>query len=233
MLEKYCRIRGEARSILFGAEKGGKLELVETDSGLLTPDSRLLVGARGQPVKLMRHLESVRRAFSRPDERDHLPRSIRGLWRADLFLGAPEREQWVATTLKTNPARLEGDAGIRVGIFPEQTPDESPSFDESRNLILCPLPYDGGFMELFYATFFLAKSFLGSDARLPKPVELPRSVDRHVATMLEERRGFAVLAVVEALEQFAQPGLLASGMVGGPYSDEATSAVAPVARITR
>src|SRR4051812_25666862 len=41
VLERHCRIVGDARSILFGAEKGARLELVETDRSLLTPESRL------------------------------------------------------------------------------------------------------------------------------------------------------------------------------------------------
>lgn len=232
VLDRFCKISGEARSILFGAEKGKKLEMVETDAGLLTPESRLLVGSRGNPVKLRPYLERVKRAFTLPHERDQLPRSIRGLWRADLFVGAPAMDRWVATTLKTNPSQLEGAAGIRIGIFPEQSKGEGPSFDQAKNLILCPVPYERGFMELFYSSFFLVKSFLVNDARLPKPVDLPVSTDRYVATLLEARRAFPVLDIIEALESLAQPGLLISGSAGDLYSDTATSAVAPVARTT-
>lgn len=232
VLENFCKIPGDARSILFGAEKGKKLELVETDAGLLTADSRLLVGARGQPVKLKRHLDNVRRAFSGPKYREQLPRSIRGLWRADLFVGAPARDHWIATTLKTNPDHLEGAAGIRVGIYPERMKGEGPSFDSSKNLVLCPVPYDGGFMELFYSSFFLVKAFLLDDARLPKPVDLPGSPDRQTARLLEDRRGFAVLEVIATLEKFAQPGLLESSSAGDPYAVSHTSAIAPVAKTT-
>jgi hypothetical protein len=232
VLGHYCKVAGEARSILFGAEKGRKLELLETDVSLITPESRLLVGTRNSPVRLKAHLERVRKAFYLPEERRQLPRSIRGLWRADLFVGVPAQERWVATTLKTNPSQLEGAAGIRIGIFPEQRKGEPPSFDQRRNLILCPVPYDGSFMDLFYSAFFLVKAFLSSDAKVPKPVELPLSTDRHVARLLEERRDFAVLDVIEALEKMAQPDLLTSGSAGDPYSATATSAIAPIARKT-
>jgi hypothetical protein len=161
-----------------------------------------------------------------------LPRSIRGLWRADLFVGAPAEDRWVATTLKINPAHLEGAPGIRIGIYPERRRDESPSFDADKNLVLCPVPYDGGFMELFYSAFVLTKTFLARDARLPPPVELPLSMDRFVAKLLEERRAFPVLDVLEALEKLGQPGLLMSIGAGDPYSESSTSAVAPVARFT-
>jgi hypothetical protein len=230
VLERHCRIKGNARSILFGAEKGARLELLETDRSLLTPESRLLVSDRGRPVKLKTYLDRVKRAFSVPQERDLLPRSIRGLWRADLFVGAPTEDRWVATTLKINPAHLEGAPGIRIGIYPERRRDESPSFDAARNLVLCPVPYDGGFMELFYSAFFLVKTFLTSDAKLPRPVALPLSIDRSVAKLLEDRRAFPVVDVLEALETLAQPGLLLSSSAGDTYNVGGTSAVAPIAK---
>lgn len=230
VLERHCNIKGQARSILFGAEKGARLELLSTDRALLTPESRLIVSGRGRPVKLKSHLDRVKRAFSIPQERELLPRSIRGLWRADLFVGAPAEDRWVATTLKINPAHLEGSPGIRIGIYPERARNEPPSFDAHKNLVLCPVPYDGGFMELFYSAFFLVKTFLTSDAKLPRPVELPLSIDRNVAKVLEDRRAFPVLDVLEALEKLAQPGLLLSSSAGDPYSNTNTHAVAPIAR---
>lgn len=232
VLERHCKIRGNARSILFGAEKGARLELLESDRSLLTPESRLVVSERGRPVKLKTHLDRVKRAFSVPEERELLPRSIRGLWRADLFVGAPAEDRWVATTLKINPLHLEGAPGIRIGIYPERWRDEPPSLDADKNLVLCPVPYERSFMELFYSAFFLVKTFLTSDARLPRPVELPVSLDRHVAKLLEERRAFPVLDVLEAFDKLAQPGLLMSSSAGDPYGDSSTQAVAPIATST-
>jgi hypothetical protein len=230
VLDRFCHIRGQTRSILFGAEKGKKLELVQTEKSLLTGESLLLAGNRGKPARLTRHLENARKAFSQEKYRELLPRSIRGLWRADLFIGSPSQEYWVATTLKTNASHLEGDAGIRIGIYPEQKKNEGPALDKDRNLVLCPVPYDAGFMELFYSTFFMVKAFLSADARVPKPIDLPASADRQVAKMLEDRRNFGVLESIASLEKFAQPGLLTSSTVGDPYSSSPTSAIAPVAR---
>lgn len=231
VLEHFCKLQGDTRSILFGAEKGKKLELLETAPRLLTPESTLLVGTDNRPVKLERHLDRVRRAFNRPEERSALPRSIRGLWRADLFVGTPARDRWVATTLKINPRHLEGDAGIRIGIYPEERAGEAPSFDGSRNLVLCPVPYERSFMELFYSSFVLVQKFLASDAHLPPPVHLPASPDRQVAKWLAERRQFAVLDVIDAFESMAQPGLLLSRTAGPSYGAPTTiGAVAPVAR---
>jgi len=232
VIDHFCGIQGEARSILFGAEKGKNLEIFATEPGLLTDESRLLTGVKGQPAKFKRYIDTARRAFSSTQHRELLPRSIRGLWRADQFVGSVSQQKWVATTLKTNPSQLAGAAGIRIGIFPEERRGQSPAFDESRNLVLCPVPYDGGFMEVFYRSFVLVKAFLDADARMPKPVDLPASADRYVVSMLEERRAFHVLDVIDALGKFAQPGLLQSSSTGDPYDLAPTRAVAPVARKT-
>lgn len=121
---------------------------------------------------------------------------------------------------------------VTIGVYPEERRGDGPSFDKTRNLILCPVPYDGGFMEVFQGAFFIVKTFLDADAAVPKPVILYLSADRYVAKLLEERRKFPVLDVIDALERFAQPGLLESGSAGDPYSETPTSAVAPVARRT-
>jgi hypothetical protein len=104
--------------------------------------------------------DNIARAFRSEKHRDKLPTCIRGLWRADLFVGSPKPDQWVATTLKIKPTDLEADAGIRIGIYPEKHMGEKPVHDEAKNLILCPLPYEAGFMELFYESFGIVRTFL-------------------------------------------------------------------------
>lgn len=227
VLEDFCGIRQGAQSILFGAEKNGAIGLIETAAALLTDESRILVGRTGQPPKLKRHLKTLLAAFRSEKQRAKLPPSISGVWRSDLFVGSPAQDRWIATTLKLNPVDLEGDAGIRVGLYPERRRGEGPSFDAQKNLILCPLPYNSAFMELFYSSFFIVKQVLAADAQLPKPVALPNSDDRQVAAELVARRVYPVPDVVEALEPLAQPQLIASSEVGALA--EKTTAVAPVA----
>ncbi len=42
-------------------------------------------------------------------------------------------------------------AGLRVGIVPaSQGRSDKIRIDNQKNLVICPLPYDGSFMELFY-----------------------------------------------------------------------------------
>jgi len=237
-LSVHCNVPGhDPTSILFGAEKTGAQQIIDTAAGLLTPDSLLMYGTRGRPVKLKTHLNLVAAAFRRPTARTDLPLSIRDLWKADLFLGYGDTDKWVGTSVKINPNQLEAARGLRVGIVPalEGDPD-LPALHEAKNLVVCPLPYDGSFMEVFYRGWGVVQQFMKADAQLPGEVFLPRPADRQVARYLADRREFSVMDVLAALEPLAQPHLLNSdekaaqlspaGAQAGPL--EATALVAPV-----
>src|SRR5207244_2060582 len=125
-------------SILFGAEKSGAVNLIETASELLTDASLLLYGTKGRPVKLKGHIWNVAAAFRRPILRQILPQSISGLWRADLFTGNPDTDRWIGTTLKINRSQLEGAKGLRLGIVPaSQGESDAVVKDDSKNLVIC------------------------------------------------------------------------------------------------
>src|SRR5690606_9737978 len=125
--------------------KGAK-QLIETKRELITPDSRVLSGNRGQPVKLQRYMNQLAAAFHRPTTRLALPRSIQGLWKADLFVGSTVPDHWVGTTIKVNPRQLEGAPGLRIAIVPTSSGhSDAVRRDEQRNLIVCPLPHDYSF----------------------------------------------------------------------------------------
>jgi hypothetical protein len=50
---RKCRLLGRSfESILFGLEKSGKVQIIDTANHILTPDSRILTGERAQPLKL-------------------------------------------------------------------------------------------------------------------------------------------------------------------------------------
>ena len=56
----------------------------------------------------------------------------------------------MGTTVKINPAGLQGDCGLRAGIVPTvQGKTDRITMDDRRNLVVCPLPYDGSFIEIF------------------------------------------------------------------------------------
>lgn len=236
-----CNVPGEdVQSILFGAEKAGSQQLIDTAATLLTNDSSLLSGSRGRPVKLKRHLTSLAAAFRKKGVGTGLPQSISGLWRADLFLGSADTDYWVGTTVKINPAALQGDRGLRVGIVPAaQGKTDRITKDDRRNLVICPLPYDGSFIETFYLAWEVVVAFLNADAKVPKEVALPRPAARTVARYLEDRREYPVVDVIEALLPLSQPELLrtdqdpAGIVLSGGKSDviETSAVLAPEARL--
>jgi len=205
----YCNMRGSRpESILFGLEKAGALNLIDTAKERLTDDSRLLAGYRGQPAKLKRHIDSIAAAFRKKEARDALPWSIAGLWKADLFVGRTDIDRWIATTVKINPANLESARGLRIGIVPtREGRGDNIRLDEALNLVVCPLPHDQSFMEVFYQGWGVVRQFLTADGKLPREAALPRAADRQVARELEARRDFTVVEVIDVLRALAQPEL--------------------------
>jgi len=208
ILEGYCGIRGGSQSILFGPEKEGRIPILESVQDALTDDSQLFVGNRGRPPKLRRYVPQIIRASRRAEDRNRLPRSMRGVWKADLFLGNNGPDNWVGTTVKNSAARLEGAQGLRIGIYPRQDVKDVPRKDEALNLVRLPLPYDGAFMETFYKAFFLVRAFLRADASVPGEEHLPDAEDRFLCKELEARRNYPILSVVEALRGMSQHDLL-------------------------
>ncbi|GBQ37417.1 hypothetical protein CFR79_12515 [Komagataeibacter saccharivorans] len=209
---KLCKIKnGSPRSILFGIEKTGSIQLINTADNILTSDSRALTGLMGQPPKLKPRLNLLAAAFRRPSTRPALPSSIRGLWKADLFVGSEATQQWIGATVKINPSQLEGAAGLRVGIIPtRQGQSDKVRKDEKRNLIICPVHHDADFMQMFYESWRCIQAFIFADAKVPKEVSLPSPVDREICRLLEERREFPVIEVIEAIKPFGQPELLST-----------------------
>lgn len=237
-MKKYCKVKGsDTASILFGAEKNGALRLIDTAKDLLTDDSRLLTGAQAQPIKLRRYINMLAAAFRRPTTRLWLPASISGAWKADLFLGMKDTDRWVGTTVKINPAQLEGATGLRVGIVPSrQGKSDRITFDNAKNLVVCPLPYDAAFMEVFYSAWVIVQQFIAADAQVPKEASLPTTAQRMVAKLLAERRAFPIVDVIEALGPIAQPELLetvAQDRPAEPSREESATVetlIAPVSR---
>ncbi len=237
-MRRYCRVPGsETSSILFGAEKSGAIQLLETAENLLTEDSRLLTGEQAQPIKLRRYINMLSAAFRRPNTRPSLPYSISGLWKADLFLGMRDSDRWVGTTVKINSRHLEGAKGLRIAIIPsQQGRDDRIRVDSQKNLVVCPLPYDGAFMELFYVAWGIVQQFIAADARVPREVNLPIASHRMVAKLLDDRRNFPLIEIIESLSPLAQPELLQSTVqrdqidVAGNVAPSVNTVIAPISR---
>ena len=175
----------------------------------LTEDSILLTGNKGQPIKLKRHINGVVSAFRKPQERAKLPNSINGLWKADLFVGNTGIDKWVGTTVKINPKQLESARGLRLGIVPcRQGKYDKIYKHETKNLIICPVPYDQSFMEIFYEGWSIVKNFIMARGEMPKEIDLPSGLDRLVCKELVARNRFPILDVLEVLKNMGQPHLM-------------------------
>lgn len=209
-LSKFCRIKGDIpSSILFGAEKSGQLQFIDSVMEHLTEDSILLTGNKGQPIKLKRHINGVVSAFRKPQDREKLPSSINGLWKADLFVGNTNIDKWVGTTVKINPKQLESARGLRLGIVPcRQGKYDKIYKHETKNLIICPVPYDQSFMEIFYEGWSIVKNFIMARGEMPKEIDLPSGLDRLVCKELVVRKRFPILDVLEVLKNMGQPHLM-------------------------
>ncbi len=206
---KKCRMPGNVfDSILFGLEKSGKVQVIDTANNILTTESRVLTGERAQPLKLKSYLNMISAAFYRPETRKALPSSISGLWKADLFFGATDSDRWLGTSLKINPSSLEGARGLRIGIVPSiQGRSDRVYLDDKKNIMVCPIPYDGSFMQLFYTAWGIVQQFIAADAQLPNDVNLPIPADRQAARELVSRREFPIVDVINALEPLSQQEL--------------------------
>lgn len=227
ILHSFCKIKGTAESILFGIEKNGSLNVVETATNSLTTEARVLTGKQGKPPFLRHRVSTLERAFRSVKHRDRLPQSIRGLWQADLFLGSPTSEQWIGTTLKVNREALKAAPGLRVGIFPSKT-KEAPKRDEDKNLIICPLPYRSDFMVLFGASFQIAKQLMHANAQMPKAPALVYEDDLTVAEWLSARRKYPVMDILEALHPLMQPGLIKAEKADEGLAAQNVAAFAPM-----
>lgn len=192
---RRCRLPGEEfESILFGLEKSGKVQVIDTANHILTSESRVLTGERAQPLKLKSYLNRLSAAFNRPETRRALPSSISGLWKADLFFGTTDADRWLGTSLKINPSQLEGARGLRIGVVPASHGRSDRIFlDDKKNIMVCPIPYDGSFMELFYTSWGIVQQFIAADAEMPREVYLPVSADRQAVRELVARRNYPIV----------------------------------------
>lgn len=224
VLEEFCGIRGSAESILFGAEKQGGASIIETAKNALTDQSKILVGKKARPAHLKRYLDDLVKANNSRIHAQLLPRSIRGIWKADLFLGSPLSDHWVATTLKTNRRDVEHAPGLRIALYPEERQKEGLRQDE--NLIYCPLPYSGDFMQLFGASFQIIKQIVAARGKQPSRIALVYEDDQTVAKWLTDRAHFPLFGILEAIEPIKQPSLLIAQ--DPDYSDAGVIATAPI-----
>ncbi|HEV2372227.1 MAG TPA: hypothetical protein VGS19_08665 [Streptosporangiaceae bacterium] len=207
-----CGVRGtNPASIFFAVEKSGAQELISTEPGLVMDNSPVLLGGDGKTVSLREQLAAIGATFRRPGSFLNLAQSIRGLWKAELFLGGGNLDQWVSTRVYANPRDVRAVRGLQIAIVPNATgyPDVV-KLDEQKNVVICPLPYDGSFIKVFYEGWRIVQALCARNFRAGDRFDAQDPVTREVTRMFVERREFPILDVVEAVRKFGQPELLTS-----------------------
>jgi hypothetical protein len=80
--------------------------------------------------------------------------------------------------------------------------------DEQKNMVICPVPRDGSFVQIFYAGWRIVQALCAGNFEMPSTADIPSPPHREVARIYAERRDFPILDVVDAIRKFAQPELL-------------------------
>ena len=231
-LDKCQILRGDPTSILFATEKSGAQQLISTEPSLITDSSPVLLGEGGRPVGLREHLSAIGAAFRLPGALLNLAQSIRGLWKTDLFLGSTELDRWVGASVDTGLSQLSAAKNPRIAIIPSMKGySDAVRLDEQKNLVVCPVPRDGSFVQIFYAGWKIVQALCAGDFKMPGSVDIPNPLHREVARIYVERRDFPIVDVVEAIGKFAQPELLTTSSQTVSDVPFATSAVAATSTI--
>ena len=187
---------------------------------------------------LREHLAAIGAAFRLPSALLSLAQSIRGLWKTELFLGSADHDQWVGAGIHVSPPPLRAAKAPRIAIVPNMTGhSDAIRLDEQKNTVICPLPHDGSFIQIFHEGWQIAQSLCASDFAMPSPYDIPSPVHREVARIFAERREFPIMEVIQATRKFAQPGLLTSStevVTNVPFGTTAPPAtstmITPIAR---
>jgi hypothetical protein len=230
--------QGDPASILFAIEKSGAQELISTEAGLVMDNSLVLLGEGGRPVSLKEHLGAIGAAFRLPGALLNLAQSIRGLWKTELFLGSSGRDQWVGASVNISRSQLTAAEGPRIAIIPSVTGvSDAVRPDEHKNVVICPLPHDGSFMQIFHEGWKIVQTLCARNFEMPGSSDVPNPLHREVARIFAERRRFPIVEVVDAIRKFAQPELLTTSAkivpnipFGNTMVPAASTIITPIAR---
>lgn len=202
---------GSPASILFAIEKSGAQELISTEPGLVMGNSPMLLGEGGSLVSLRAHLTAIGAAFRLPGTLLNLAQSIRGLWKTELFLGSPEQDRWVGASVSISSPPLAAAKEPRIAVIPSIAGySDAVRLDEQKNLVICPVPHDGSFVQIFHEGWRIVQDLCARNFEMPSKADVPNPAHREVARIFVERREFPVPDVIEAIRKFAQPELLTS-----------------------
>ncbi len=207
-----CRLPTTApASLLFGLERSGAVQAIDPPADVICAQCMTLGGSSGRTRTLLGRLNVLAAAFRRAAPCPTAPHSLRGGWKSELFLGSVNAQRWVGAVVKRHPAQLEAGATLRIGIVPARVGgSDRVRLDDSRNLVICPLPFDAAFLQLFATGWHLLQAFLTPSTLARSGAPWPDAIEREVSALLEERRDVPAADVAEMLGIFGQADLLAT-----------------------
>ncbi|WP_176113970.1 hypothetical protein [Burkholderia cepacia] len=197
-------------SLLFGYERAKYLGFLDATIKAAGSSPFLLPDGSGRPYKFDTWVAKA--ALGQAAEAALTDR-IKKIWKTDLFLTGSGDERYLAATVKSNYALLEGGRGLKIGIVPESNvTGHKPgvSFDQKHGLWLVTLADPNGFTGLYndaYLAVGRAMCTLGKQDPPPYYTK-PSAKGERVQLQLEKYPTATVLDIEGALNEAAQQDLI-------------------------
>ena len=138
----------------------------------------------------------------------------------------------VGASVDNGLAQLEPEKNLRIAIIPHMRGhSDAVRHDEQKNLVICPVPRDRSFVQIFYEGWKIVQALCAGDFQMPGAADIPNPLHREVARIYAERREFPIMDVIDAIRKFAQPELLTTSTETVPNVPFATTAVAATSTI--
>ena len=197
-------------SLMFGYERARMLGFMDAVIDEAGTESYLLPQGKGKPFNFGPWVSiAAEGALAEPRLNDR----IKKVWKTDIFLSSEDELRYLAATIKSNYAQLEGGAGLRVGIVPESTHYNNRSgvkYDNKSGLWLVTLADPNGFMGLFndgYHAVARSMCTLGKQ-QAPYYYAKPSAKAQKVQEQLQKYPDAKVLEIEFALNEAAQQNLV-------------------------
>lgn len=97
------------------------------------------------------YIDLIYNSFRLKKDRKQLPKSIKNIWKADLFVKKESENQWLAVTVKWNKNELKYCSGLSIGVcfepivYLNKTYYNNPSLEKNNdnitNFVRCCIPY--------------------------------------------------------------------------------------------
>lgn len=207
-------VGSDPTSLMFGYERAkylGFLDAVVDSAGV---DPYLLPEGSGRPFRFGPWVALAAKGES---AETRLSDRIKKIWKTDLFVSCTGRERYIAATVKSSFALLEGGRGLRIGIVPESTSNQHKPgvhYSEDHKLWLVTLPDPNGFTGLFndaYNSVARAVCTLGKQDP-PSYYAKPSAKAQKMQEQLEKYPSVKVIEIEGALNEAAQQNLVSTAV---------------------